>query len=458
MSRWIQKEGSLPYQDWPSIDKAEYPEWMWIQRENQLPQKRWPPLYTAIPWVRQSKYVMVYDYYTKQEHFMRNGDRILCPSSVKITEELNGMYELELVHPIDESGAWEYIREMNIIRAQDKLFTIYNVKHSFEGGKNQVTAKANAIFYQQADGYIFYADIKSDNIKEAIEKVWKATETYETEKAMMYTFQHNSDINKPIEMTIECKNPVEAIMGNSTDGIMNLSGGELYRDNFYWSLNSRMEGAIDDAFEIRCGLNMTGIEREVDYSSLVTYLVAKDNFNHEFRVSYFGAINHVAHHVIRQITFNYSEDPGREQFVKDAQAYYGEVWMPSITYTIKVEDLRYNPDYQNFKMFRLKVGDTGHVYDSRLGIDITAKIIRTVTDGITGKVTEVILGNTPRTLTRANKFGNQVTSGATAADPEKQKMQEEIKNANLRFINTWSDMSKFHVGESKMFLWREVKK
>lgn len=49
--------------------------------------------------------------------FQTNGLAPLSPISCEVTETLNGEYNLEMVHPYDESGKWEHLTIGNIIRA-----------------------------------------------------------------------------------------------------------------------------------------------------------------------------------------------------------------------------------------------------------------------------------------------------------------------------------------------------
>ena len=49
--------------------------------------------------------------------FSTNGNGTLSPLAANVTETLNGEYELELVHPIDEAGKWQRLVEGCILRA-----------------------------------------------------------------------------------------------------------------------------------------------------------------------------------------------------------------------------------------------------------------------------------------------------------------------------------------------------
>ena len=49
--------------------------------------------------------------------FSSNGSGVITPSSAVVTETLNGEYELQIEHPIDEAGKWERLIEGCILRA-----------------------------------------------------------------------------------------------------------------------------------------------------------------------------------------------------------------------------------------------------------------------------------------------------------------------------------------------------
>ena len=49
--------------------------------------------------------------------FSGNGIGTIAPSSALVKETLNGEYELEIVHPLDETGKWQRLVEGYIVRA-----------------------------------------------------------------------------------------------------------------------------------------------------------------------------------------------------------------------------------------------------------------------------------------------------------------------------------------------------
>ena len=84
--------------------------------------------------------ISIYD--RTESNFTHNGIILTDVISCEIEEVLNGKYNLELTHPIDEKGKWQYLVEENIIKADGQLFRIY----STEKNLNYVYVFARHIF------------------------------------------------------------------------------------------------------------------------------------------------------------------------------------------------------------------------------------------------------------------------------------------------------------------------
>lgn len=436
-----------------------YPTWMWkivvdddasqVQSED-YPVLRYERPIIVTP-VRQYPYICVYDMITAQDGFETNGLRILSPTSCRVVEELNGAYEVTLEHPIDSENAWHHITELNILKVLGQLYTIYRVVSNFSGSTGKVTAYAKHISYQLADGWIYEATIEAEDGQHAVEQILAAMETHNGPERTEYTFTGTSDIEIPYKAEFSECTPIAALIGTDSTSVINQLGGELYRDNFRFSINQTMEGVQENAFYIRVGYNLTGIERDIDYSDFCTYFRAYDNFGNRWAVSYTPTAK-FAHNVVRSKTFKYDK-PDKEQLAKDGMAAFKEFSEPKITYKITIKDLRNNPDYAQFEnISRYKVGDWGWIYDERLGIATKQKIIKIVRDGITGEVLELTFGNFERSLTRPVNRQNLI---ATASD--KFLMKQELI-AEAKAIRTWDDLSAYTWDEAHKFTWDQVEK
>lgn len=357
---------------------------------------------------KQRPYICVYSKTTGKSDFASNGLAILTPTSCEVTDTLNGMRSVQLVHPIDPEKRYELLIINNILKVDGQLYTIKTVDTQYIGAAGTVTVYAEHIWYQMADGWIFPVTYLYGASGEAAIRNIEAHIDYQARPgAFFYAFQGESDItmDTPFRREVDAGcTPIDAFLG--TGGFVEKLGGELYRDNFYYSINARMEGASDNAFDIRIGKNMTGIKRTIDTTTMATYFRAYDEFDGWWACawdfeSFLGDL--FPHYVVRSQNFpkpSNADSPDfdygtyfGEVFIPEAMAYFKANCKPIIRYEINIEDVRSNPDFEIISGETLRVGDKGTVYDSRLGGTLGIEITETVYDAIRCKVTQVTVGD-----------------------------------------------------------------
>lgn len=365
--------------------------------------------------VSESPYITAYTKTTKQNEFDNNGV-ILSPTSCYITEVINDKWQLDLTHPCDSEGRWRYIEPSYLVKALGQLFTLRKIQHIWRGNSGSIQATADHVFYQQLDGWVYPgARITGQTGLDMLQAVSTYTERFPGENQTMYYWAFDSDVDIPAGVdyskwcpTQEGATPIDFIMGNG--GLIAMTGGELYRDNFYYSVKKRMENAEDNVFEIRVGKNLKGITRVVDFSQFCIHFTGYDQYGQWCAVSWTDeyAYQFVPHTVIRSRNFNINVDESSlpedrdpnliyertyELLEAEVMAFFNANCAPVVSFKVDIEDVKDNPD---FKMFanpdKLKVGNTGRLYDERLGVDMGLKISQTKTDAITGKVVEVTFG------------------------------------------------------------------
>lgn len=359
--------------------------------------------------VPQNPYITVFSMSSEQSLLQNggNGLAILTPTSCEVTEELNGTWAFSMQHPIDPEGKWEYLKLRNILKIAGQLFTILTVEVNYDNGSGYVTCTGEHIWYQLADGWIFPGDIISAATGDAfIVNASAQTVTFNTELAsLVYTFEGHSDIipTAPIvKDRAEGCTLIDALIGSG--GLVDQSDAgyaELYRDNFNYSINNRMEGALENAFDIRIGRDLKGIRRTFDTTEFVSYFGCYDKWGNYFAVAWvlnqFMRDRNFPHHIVRTKTF--SEDGldvwefGFAPLIAKGMAFFRRNCKPIIGYEIDLEDVRNNPDFEVMHLDRLKVGDSGTIYDSRLGGALGIRISGTVYDAIRDKVTRVTIGD-----------------------------------------------------------------
>lgn len=360
--------------------------------------------------VPQNPYITVFSMSSEQSLLQMdggNGLAILTPTSCEVTEELNGAWTFSMQHPIDPEGKWEYLKLRNILKIAGQLFTILTVEVNYDNNSGYVTCTGEHIWYQLADGWIFPGDIISAATGEAfIVNASAQTVTFNTELAsLVYTFEGHSDIipTAPIvKDRAEGCTLIDALIGSG--GLVDQSDAgyaELYRDNFNYSINNRMEGAIENAFDIRIGRDLKGIRRTFDTTEFVSYFGCYDKWGNYFAVAWvlnqFMRDRNFPHHIVRTKTF--TEDGldvwefGFAPLIAKGMAFFRRNCKPIIGYEIDLEDVRNNHDFEVMHLDRLKVGDSGTIYDSRLGGALGIRISGTVYDAIRDKVTRVTIGD-----------------------------------------------------------------
>lgn len=373
------------------------------------------PIFTPAPPVPQREYITVYDRLSTVETFDTHGLAVLSPTKCEITEEYQGKWTLVIEHPRDADRKHEFIKPFNIVKAMGQLFSIVSVSDKIPG---LITAKAEHIFYHLNDRWIFPGSrIISASVAGLMLSAKLASSDYSTDDQISYDFDFTSDIansdlgvksNAKWGYTREGMSLAEFVLGSGN--LLEMSGGELYRDNFHYSIFERMENSNDNAFEIRVGKDLTGITRTVDISQMCTYFRAYNGLDNSlgtwFAISYTDAVagSVAPHSVIRSKIFNpqlpfwiKDEDEIAEMsdalVADEAMRFFKENCKPIVKYEVDIEDVNKNPDFSELKNLPdYRVGNIGTIYDERLGVQATLKITKTIKNAITGKTISVVFG------------------------------------------------------------------
>lgn len=369
-----------------------------------------PPVITDIP---KFSYISVYD--MTETNFTHNGLRILTPKSCTITEELNGNYSLTLEHIVDGDGAWLSLREFNIIKANGQLFRIYKTSTGLNSdGTATHTAYAQHIFYDLSHRLIKECCIDGLDGQSALNQIHSCIFNNNQDGYLEYVFDYYSDISATSQASYSMTSPVACLIGED-NCFVNRLGGELYRDNFYYSICNRKENSLDNAFIIKYGLNMLEVKEDIDYSDFCTYLHTADNYGNQYDVSYVPSSD-FPHHYSKGVTFNYNEN-NIEALGTDMTSYFEERWKPRVTYAVKFANLHNYELYKDFiNLKNFNVGDSGIIYCERLGINTNQKIISKTYDVLKDEVTSIVLGNFQHSLIRRERFANTITRADNIID------------------------------------------
>ena len=206
---------------------------------------------------------------------------ILHPTQCIITEELNGLYEMELQHPYDVNGTWKYLTMQNIIYAPtpdgEQPFRIYRTNPDMD----TITVYARHIFYDLLDNIILHCDFPfGTTAKETLQVT-----ADNLELSQGFSFYTDVNDNMPGNYTLDKINGVEALIGPYTPqndiqfenrSFISKFKSEIIRDKFQISMvKSRGQNR---GFELRYGKNLLGLQVDEDCSDIITriYPFGKD--------------------------------------------------------------------------------------------------------------------------------------------------------------------------------------
>jgi len=344
-------------------------------------------------------------YNESETNFNHNGIGILRDVvSAKITEELNGQYDLEMEYPI-KGYLSEEIKEGNIIRARSvESNQLFRIKHV----KKNLTRKiivATHIFYDWNDDFI--EDTYPQKLAGQAALQWLVDHTVNASGKFMAF----SDITTIATARYVRRNPVECLIGDIDNSFINVWGGELERDNFTIKmLESRGQ---DTGYKIISRKNLTGIEVNTDYSNIITKIMPQ-GYNGLLLPEKYVESSHISEYPnekIKKIEFsdvqvvedennpenNVNEEEAYELLRTKAKAMFEKDKIDIPTVDIKVEfiELSKTREYKEKYSFleTLKLGDTLYAKVDDLDTDVSIKIVKYVWDVLKERYISLELGN-----------------------------------------------------------------
>lgn len=373
--------------------------------------------------------IKVYDLSHRQEDFGNgnNGLAVLHPSECESTKNAD-IWDISLVHPLDEWGKWKNLLPENVIEVRGQLFRIDEQTVECSETGSFITIHARHISGDMADDLIENATFEGGTAQNFIDfaistAVTPFDEDYYEEHPddyyhKPYVFTGYSDIETFLDGIDYTNTTLWGAIKGVDNCLINRYGGELYRDNFYFSVCKRMENARDNAFVIRFS-DVSGISQCVDYTDFCTNLNCYDNFGNSFSVSYTGSSRDIIHHARRKMyKFNYKEEhTAFTQLGIDGMALWETVSTPKVSYTVNFCSAKSDPRFADFAVLQdFDYGDKGRIYCPELSIDTEQQIVEVVTDELTGEIISMKLGNIADTLVRPNFLRSTITTGRGISD------------------------------------------
>lgn len=329
-------------------------------------------------------------------------------NSCIITEELNGIYEAEIEMLATDKHFNELsvggLLQLEVNEAKDKqIFRIYYISKPI----NQVV------------------QIKAQHITYDLNKIpvrpFTATGAVNAKNGMInniigtYPFTMTTDItNNTSVFTLDIPRSFRECLGGYEGSLLDTFRGEYEWDNL--TVKMLAHRGSDNNVRISYGKNLTDFTQEENienvYTSVLGYAVVNEQ-------AYTGNVYHKVQSAYPKVKIiDFSSDyenttPTTADLTQKAQSYAenNDIEIPNVNLNISFVPLYQTEEYKNIApLERVSLGDTVHVYFDKLGVEASARVIKTVWNANLGRYDSIELGNAKANLnTVLNEVQNQST-------------------------------------------------
>lgn len=328
---------------------------------------------------------MILLYPANETQFMNNGIGTLSDAvSCVVTEERNGIFELEMLYPIT-GRHYSEIEFRSIIFAKPnpfdnpQPFRVYRITRPLNG---LVTVYAWHISYDlNGIPMVPFHTYTLRGVMSAL-----ATNAAITNP---FTYSTDKDLDAQGEIDMQAPLSVRSVLGGVEGSVLDTFHGEYRFDRFNVALLSA-RGA-DNGVTLRYGKNLVGLEQDEDYSELYTGVapywigegttVTLDNF------VVFVQGNYDFERILSlDLTSAFQEQPTQAELEAAARAYIEaeNIGVPSAAVTIEYA--------MDATIEAVHLCDTVRCYYTALGVQASAKCVKTVYDVLLERYQEITLG------------------------------------------------------------------
>ncbi|CZR97648.1 Prophage endopeptidase tail [Clostridioides difficile] len=334
-------------------------------------------------------------YKVNETNFKNNGLGILRDAvEAKVTEELNGLFELEFTYYVgsflfDEIDYNKIVMADASPRLKNQLFRIYYISKELDG---KILVKAEHISYDLLNNFIENLELKNVTCEGALNQIFRSC----TEENRFVGY---SDITGNKDFSIYCVSPHNAI--SDIKELFN-NKSKLKRDNFNISLLNNIGESNNVLLAYR--KNITGLTATYDTQGVITkiypHATKKSGKNKKITLSekYIESkyINNYPTQRIVAIDFTDDDVKDEESLRNKCKDYFtkNNVDLPKVTYKVEFIDLSTTEDYKSYKILEtVNMDDEIIVRDYNLGINATARVVKTEYNPVLKKYNSVEIGD-----------------------------------------------------------------
>lgn len=351
--------------------------------------------------------------------FTTNGIGRLDCISCKVTEERNGMYELEAVIA-EGSQHYSDLAMSKIIVARPfdggtlQPFRIYKITKPING---KSTVYAQHISYQ-----LSYIPTMPFSIVASSSACSQTLAALKSNAAESCPFNFSTDVTTVASYHHDVPFSIRQRLGGIEGSVLDQFGGEYEWDNYNVILHAN-RGVTNPTVTLRYGKNITDIEQEEYISNTITgvcpFWRASDGSQvvtlpEKVIESQYASNYPFRRTVPLDLSESFEEAPTAAQLRASATAAVNEqgIGIPTVSIKVSFVALWQTEEYKDIApLQRVKLCDRVNVQFEKLGISETAKVVKTVYDVLAERYDSIEIGAMKSSLAQAITDVNGAITG-----------------------------------------------
>ena len=360
----------------------------------------------------------------------RLSDAISCV----VTEERNGMYELAMVYPVtgrhySDIGIRKIIVAKPFEGGSLQAFRIYEISKPING---KVEVCAQHVSYDLSKNVAMPFSVNAASTACASALAGLKTNAVETCPFTFWTdVTTASSYNQAVPASIRSR------LGGVEGSVLDQFGGEYEWDNWTVKLH-RQRGRVNTGISLRYGKNITDLVQEENIASTVTGMVPFWNDSDgnlvtlDEKAVYSQYASRYSTHLteVKDMSGDFETQPTKAQLKAAAEALVNKstYGLPKVSIEVSFVALWQTEEYKDIAPLEsVNLCDEITVHFDRLGVDATAKVVKTEYDVLNEKYVKVHIGSARSSLSQIIDDNNAMTIQAIAA--QKVETSTAINNA-----------------------------
>lgn len=338
-------------------------------------------------------------YEKTEQEFRSNGlGRLADAITCKVTEERNGIYELEMTYPVTGIHYSDITMERIIFATPSdgknrQAFRIYKITKPMNG---VITVLARHISYQ-----LSFIPVKTDMMAANSASIALIQLKADALEECPFDFWTDVDTNATYNTTEAAS--FRSRLGGTSGSILDTFGGEYEWDN--WTVKLWKARGEDKGISILYGKNLTDLKQEESIENVVTGIYPFWRKEEDGKVEEVAlsapvyAPNADSYPFKRTVVMDFSQEwqdkPTEAQLRARTESYIkaNKPEVPDVNLTISFVALWQTEEYKNIApLERVNLCDTITVRFPTLGVDTKAKVIKTVYDCLKDRYESIEVG------------------------------------------------------------------